>query len=40
MCASDEPEIQRIDDDHFVACHFPNLEPVGQPVTVGGEANT
>ncbi len=33
-CATDEPEIQRIGDDHYVACHFPNLEPVDEPVAV------
>ncbi len=36
-CAEEEPEIQRIDDDHFVACHFPPLEPIATAVGVGGE---
>lgn len=39
-CASDEPEIRPVGDDHFVACHFPNLEPVATPVGVGSGAQS
>jgi oligopeptide/dipeptide ABC transporter ATP-binding protein len=35
ICSETEPVIQRIDDDHYVACHFPNLEVTEPPVEVG-----
>ncbi len=39
-CAQEEPEIRKVDDDHYVACHFPDLSNLdGQGATVGGEAN-
>ena len=34
-CSEAEPELRSVGPDHYVACHFPNLEPVGQPVEVG-----
>jgi len=26
-CADEEPQMRRVRDDHFVACHFPLVEP-------------
>ncbi|MGQ0433352.1 MAG: ABC transporter ATP-binding protein [Microthrixaceae bacterium] len=39
-CALEEPKVRAIGDDHYVACHFPLLDPIaadgrGVPVTVG-----
>jgi peptide/nickel transport system ATP-binding protein len=25
-CATEEPEMRRVDDDHYVACHFPLVD--------------
>ncbi len=34
LCSTVEPQMQQVDGDHFVACHFP-LVPVAAPVAVG-----
>jgi len=31
VCASAEPQMQRIGDGHYVACHFPLETPVAEP---------
>ncbi|MBS1838231.1 MAG: ATP-binding cassette domain-containing protein [Actinobacteria bacterium] len=31
ICASAEPQMQRVGDDHYVACHFPLETPVAEP---------
>ena len=33
LCSTVEPQMQQVEGDHFVACHFP-LVPVSTPVTV------
>jgi peptide/nickel transport system ATP-binding protein len=39
-CAAEEPLMRRVGEDHFVACHYPLVEPVdgaaSMPVTVSG----
>ena len=40
-CAQEEPVVRPIDDDHYVACHFPLIgevaPPAGTPVAVGAQ---
>lgn len=31
LCAQAEPQMQRVDGDHYVACHFPLVTPVAPP---------
>ncbi len=36
-CAVEEPQIREIAEDHYVACHFPTVEPrTDAPVTMAG----
>ncbi len=37
-CAAEEPQLRPVGADHFVACHFPLIEPADAPVTVAGAA--
>ena len=41
ICAAEEPQMRRVGEDHFVACHHPLIEPwVGdRPVTVTVDAS-
>jgi peptide/nickel transport system ATP-binding protein len=37
-CATEEPQIRRVADDHFVACHFPDLANLnGAAIADGGQ---
>lgn len=37
LCTRVEPEIQKVTEDHFVACHFPIVDE--QQISIGGEPN-
>jgi peptide/nickel transport system ATP-binding protein len=37
-CAEEEPVLRPIRDGHFVACHFPLVEPATTPVDAPGQA--
>ncbi|MEM8621231.1 MAG: oligopeptide/dipeptide ABC transporter ATP-binding protein [Actinomycetota bacterium] len=34
VCTTEEPQMRRVSDEHFVACHHPLIEPVEAPVSV------
>ena len=37
-CVTEEPEIRQIAEEHFVACHFPNLDGPSDPSPSGNSA--
>ncbi len=34
ICASEEPQMQAVGPDHFVACHHPLIDPISDPTPV------